>query len=165
MTGISANQPHFRELFINETLPLIQSNPPVLASSVVNRILAICFEHYTKLVYANCTSTASADPTTDDPTADSWQKLLAVLDMCGRMLKWEPFVLFDKSQANDVYWKRLYQIVTSSPPRPSENKQILFCATIVLMMALQEYIRGCRMKIGDATVEHVLVHGFRKYGE
>lgn len=173
VTGITANQPQFRELFINETLPLIQQNPPPLPSHLVNRILAICFEHYIKLIYtSSCTSPPepSVSPTSllatsgDDPTADHWQKLLAILDMCGRILKWEPFLLFDKSHAKDIYWKRLYQIVSSTPPRPSENKQILFCATIILMMSLQEYIRGCRIKIGDTTIEHILVQGFRRHG-
>lgn len=164
MTGITSNQPHFRELFINETLPLIQQNPPVLPSPLVNRILAICFEHYVKLVFTS-NNTPSDPSTAEDPTAEYWQKLLATLDMCGRILKWEPFLLFDKTHSKDIYWKRLYQIVSSTPPRPSENKQILFCATIVLMMSLQEYIRGCRTKIGDIPIEHILVQGFRRYGK
>lgn len=164
VTGISEYQQHFRDILINETLPLIHHNPPVLPSSIVNRILAISFDFYIKKIRA-LSKLPAAESSGEDASADLWQRLLSILELCGRILKWEPFLTYDRALSKDAYWKKLYQIVSSTPPRPSENKQILFCATIVLMMAFQEYFRNCRVKVDDSVVEHILIEGFRDYGK
>jgi integrator complex subunit 10 len=62
-------------------------------------------------------------------------------------LKWEvQFLRYNKNWSKEVYWQKLIEIVSSAPPRPSESKQILFCATILFVLSLQQYIRALNSK-------------------
>lgn len=63
----------------------------------------------------------------------------------------------------DIYWQKLIQIVSSAPPRPSENKQILFCATIIFVLALQDYIAKTKYKSNNTLdIDLILVEGFKE---
>lgn len=62
----------------------------------------------------------------------------------------------------DIYWQRLLQIVSSAPPRPSENKQILFCATIIFVLSLQDYITSTKYKSSNTEVDLIMVEGFKE---
>lgn len=157
MQGIANNHPHFREILIIEALPLIVTNPPELSSSLVNRMMAICFEYYICQMFKE---------TTPDLTSinEYWTKIFDALDLCGRILKWEPFLPYNRNVSKDVYWQRLIRIlhiVSSAPARPSENKQILFCATILFVMALQDYLHSVKTKVDDFELEYALVEGFK----
>ncbi|KAJ6635420.1 Integrator complex subunit 10 [Pseudolycoriella hygida] len=152
LQGIN-NHNQFREILIIEALPLINASPPELPSVMVNRIMAICFEYYIcQMFKENC------DLTTIN---EYWTKIFEVLDLCGRIMKWEPFLPYNRNVSKDIYWQRLIHIVSSTPPRPSENKQILFCATFLFTMALQEYMSSVRMKVDDVELDYVLVEGFK----
>ena len=140
-------------MLVLEALPLIFFKPPELPSSLVNRIMASSFEYY---VNQMC-----KDNTDSVIVADCWKKIFEVLEMCTRVLKWETFLPYNKSVSKDIYWQKLIQIVSSAPPRPSENKQILFCATILFVMSLQEYVSNVRVKVDGVEVEYILVEGFK----
>lgn len=151
MQGINHNQ--FREILIVEALPLISANPPELPTSLVNRIMAICFEYYICQMFKD-----SPDASTIN---EYWTKIFENLDLCGRILKWEPFLPYNRNMSKDIYWQRLIQIVSSTPPRPPENKQILFCATILFVMTLQEYINCVKTKVDDFELDYAIVEGFK----
>lgn len=153
MQGIANNHNQFREILIVEALPLISTNPPELPSSLVNRIMAICFEYYICQMFKETSDLSSIN--------EYWTKIFEILDLCGRILKWEPFLPYNRNLSKDIYWQRLILIVSSTPPRPSENKQILFCATILFVMALQEYMASVKTKVDDFELEYALVEGFK----
>lgn len=153
MQGISNNHAQFREILIVEALPLINTNPPDLPVSLVDQIMALSFEYYVCQMYKE----------TSDPSCinECWTKIFEVLDLCGRILKWEPFLPYNRNVSKDIYWQRLIIIVSATPPRPAESKQILFCATILFVLALQEYIAGVKTKVDDYELEYALVEGFK----
>lgn len=153
MQGIANNHNQFREILIVEALPLISTNPPELPSSLVNRIMAICFEYYICQMFKETSDLSSIN--------EYWTKIFEILDLCRRILKWEPFLPYNRNLSKDIYWQRLILIVSSTPPRPSENKQILFCATILFVMALQEYMASVKTKVDDFELEYALVEGFK----
>lgn len=140
-------------MLIVEALPLITINPPDLPSGLVNRIMAISFEYYVNQMFKEGADASSL--------SEHWTKIFEILDLCGRMMKWEPFLLYNRNVSKDVYWQRLILIVSSAPPRPSENKQILFCATILFVLALQEYMNSVKTKVDDVELDYILVEGFK----
>lgn len=153
MQGIANNHNQFREILIVEALPLISTNPPELASKLVNRMMAICFEYYITQMFKETSDSSSIN--------EYWTKIFEILDLCGRILKWEPFLPYNRNMSKDIYWQRLILIVSSTPPRPSENKQILFCATILFVMSLQEYMKSVKTKVDDFELDYALVEGFK----
>lgn len=153
MQGIANKHNHFREILIVEALPLISTNPPELSSGLVNRMMAVCFEYYVNQMFKETSDFSSIN--------EHWSKIFEVLDLCGRIMKWEPFLPYNRNVSKDLYWQRLILIVSSTPPRPSENKQILFCATILFVMALQEYSTSVKTKVDDFELDYVLVEGFK----
>ncbi|KAJ6634031.1 Integrator complex subunit 10, partial [Pseudolycoriella hygida] len=89
LQGIN-NHNQFREILIIEALPLINASPPELPSVMVNRIMAICFEYYIcQMFKENC------DLTTIN---EYWTKIFEVLDLCGRIMKWEPFLPYNRNE-------------------------------------------------------------------
>lgn len=142
-------------MLVLEALPLIMFKPPELPSALVNRIMAVSFEYYVNLMFREADSDRSSS------INDHWKCIFEILDLCGRILKWDTFAPYNKNWSKDIYWQKLIQIVSSTPPRPSENKQILFCATILFVMALQEYIHNVKIKVDDIEIDYVLVDGFK----
>lgn len=155
LQGIANKQMQFCEMLVLEAIPLILLDPPELPNDLANQIMAVVFEYYVHQMFKE------ADQS-DQCTAihDCWKRIFEVLDMCGRILKWEPFLPFNRHCSKDVYWQKLIQIVSSAPPRPSENKQILYCATTLFVLSLQEYIHTVRVKIDDTDVNFILVEAF-----
>lgn len=142
-------------MLVIEALPLIMFKPPELPNTLVYRILALSFEYYINQMFKDGDADRAAT------INDYWKKIFEILELGGRILKWEPFLAYSKNLSKDAYWQRLIQIVSSAPPRPSENKQILFCATILFVMSLQEYLQNVKLKVDDVDVEYVLIEGFR----
>lgn len=143
-------------MLLLEALPLIMFKPPELPSNVVNRIMSVAFDYYVNQMLRVDVSGDSGNS-----IADQWTKIFEILELCGRILKWEPFLPYNKMTSTNLYWERLVQIVSSTPPRPSENKQILYCATILFVLSLQEYMRNIKVRIDDADIEFILLEGFR----
>lgn len=184
---MNANQPNFREMMVQEALPLLMFKPPDLPAALVNRIMAIVFEYYINYMQSNkeiivvapmmsptalndisltqssSSSTATGTTTTTtnghyDRISECWRKIFETLELCGRILKWEPYLPYNRELSKDVYWQKLIQIVaTISTRATTDNKQILFCATILFVHSLQEYILNVRQKSDDNTIEYILV--------
>uniref|UniRef100_A0A8D8NCP0 Integrator complex subunit 10 n=3 Tax=Culex pipiens TaxID=7175 RepID=A0A8D8NCP0_CULPI len=147
--------PGFKEMLVQEAIPLVYNRPPDLPHKLVHQIMAICFEYHLNQMLAETEDKARV-------TAECWRKIFEMLEFCGNILKWEPFMPYKKGWSKDIYWQKIIQLVQSAPPRPSENKQILFCATIVFVLSLQEYINFSRLKGKDNEIEVILVESLKE---
>ncbi|KAG4071249.1 hypothetical protein HA402_003953 [Bradysia odoriphaga] len=99
MLGITNNHSQFREILIIEALPLISANPPELPSSLVNRIMAICFEYYISQMFKEIPYATTINV--------YWTKIFEAMELCGRILKWEPFLPYNRNVSKEIYWQRL----------------------------------------------------------
>ncbi|XP_055693785.1 integrator complex subunit 10 [Lutzomyia longipalpis] len=149
--GVPTN-PQYRTMLINETLPLVLARPVELSSDLVHRILNICLEHYVGQLLKE---------DDDKDKTECWRKIFDIVETLGGLLKWEPFLPYNRTWSKEIYWQKLIKIVSSAPPKPSENKQILFLGSILFIFALQEYIDNITHKIQDTDVSYILVEGFR----
>lgn len=86
-----------------------------------------------------------------------WTRIFEIVDVCGSILKWEPFLPYQPNWSKEVYWQKLYQIVSMSSTRPSENKQILFYGTILFVLSLHEYIGDMKTRSNETDVRIVLI--------
>jgi integrator complex subunit 10 len=77
---------------------------------------------------------------------ENWKNIFEILELCGKILKWQPFLKYNKNWSKDIYWQKLIEIVSSTSPRPSENKQILFVATLLFVLSLQQYIKATNLR-------------------
>uniref|UniRef100_A0A1L8DDG4 Integrator complex subunit 10 n=2 Tax=Nyssomyia neivai TaxID=330878 RepID=A0A1L8DDG4_9DIPT len=152
--GVPTN-PQYRTMLINETLPLVLARPVDLSSDLVHRILTICLEHYVGQLLKE-----------DDEKEkfECWRKIFDVVETLGGVLNWEPYLPYNRTWSKEVYWQKLIKIVSTVPPKPSENKQILFLGSILFVFALQEYIENISHKVQDTEVSYILVEGFRDGG-
>lgn len=133
ITGIgSANAHQYRDMLINEALPLILQKPPELPSNLLNMVIAITIEHYVEQLMVS---------SGDGHVTECWRKIFETMEMCGRLLKWEKFVAFSRSYSKDVYWTRLVQIMASAASSPiRDSKQIFYTSIVVYINSLQQYI-------------------------
>lgn len=162
--GTTTNQPQFIKLLILEALPLIMHQPPDLPANLMHRILALVLEYYITQMFLIEIPTSVGVGSEENNTLtnnECWQKIFEVLDLCARVLKWDPFLPYNKNWSKDVYWQKFIQIVSSVPTRPKENKQILYYGTILFVMSLQHYVKNVTQKIEDVDVEFVLLEGFK----
>lgn len=142
-------------------VPLIIQKPPAdLSASLVHRILTLGLEFYTSQIFLF--NNGSAIPAEFSDTANlttpiCWSRIFEIVDVCGRILKWEPFLPYHQNWSKDVYWQKLYHIVSLSSTRPSENKQILFYGTILFVVSLHEYINSMKQKIDDHEIRYILI--------
>ncbi|XP_053679868.1 integrator complex subunit 10 [Anopheles nili] len=148
--------PNFKEMLFNEAIPLVYNRAPELPPKLVHRLMAVCFEYYLSQMFCDTEDRART-------SADCWKKIFEILDFCGKILKWEPFMLYKKSWSKDVYWQKIIHIYKYDPFRSTESKQILFCATIVFVLALQDYIGYSRLrsKEGNTETEVILVEALK----
>uniref|UniRef100_A0A182SKF3 Integrator complex subunit 10 n=1 Tax=Anopheles maculatus TaxID=74869 RepID=A0A182SKF3_9DIPT len=138
--------PSFKEMLFNEAIPLVYNRAPELAPKLVHQLMAVCFEYYLNQMLNDTEDRART-------SADCWKKIFEILDFCGKILKWEPFVLYKKSWSKDVYCQKIIHIYNLDPFRSTESKQILFCATIVFVLALQDYIGYSKLRSKDGITE------------
>ncbi|XP_035900736.1 integrator complex subunit 10 isoform X2 [Anopheles stephensi] len=145
-THANVTMPSFKEMLFNEAIPLVYNRAPDLAPKLVHRLMAVCFEYYLNQMLNDTEDRART-------STDCWKKIFEILDFCGKILKWEPFVLYKKSWSKDVYCQKIIHIYNLDPFRSTESKQILFCATIVFVLALQDYIGYSKLRSKDGTAE------------
>lgn len=162
--GTTTNQPQFIKMLVLEAIPLIMQKPPELAAPLVHRILALSLEYYITqmfLIEVPPVVAVSDDENALVTVADCWKKIFDIVDLCARILQWEPFLPFNKNWNKDVYWQKLIQIVSSAATRPSDSKQILFYGTILYILSLHHYVKNVKQKIDDTDVDIVLIEGFK----
>lgn len=148
MQGMQSNLIKCREILVMEALPLIMSKPVELPPVLIERILFVTFEFYMHRMFTH--------PEEKD---DAWRKVFEVMENYSKTLKWETFLPYTKTSSKEVFWERMVHIVSSASTKPSESKQIVYYATILFMMSIQEYVENVKQKVGDVEQELVLVEG------
>ncbi|XP_022218115.1 integrator complex subunit 10 isoform X2 [Drosophila obscura] len=144
--GMTTDPDVYQRILVEDVLPMIQHKPPELAPVLACRLYTNSLEYYLRQIMDS--ETEPADP---------WKTIFKVLMLCGQMMGWEPFLPFSKQCSQNVYWEKLVDILSASPPGSSK---VLFYATTLFIYSLYGYIRNCRLRIDDSDVSHVLVEGF-----
>ncbi|XP_017137017.1 integrator complex subunit 10 [Drosophila miranda] len=144
--GMTTDPDVYQRILVEDVLPMIQHKPPELPPVLACRLYTNSLEYYLRQIMESET----------EPT-DLWKTIFKVLMLCGQMMGWEPFLPFSKQGSQNVYWEKLVDILSASPPGSSK---VLFYATTLFIYSLHGYIRNCRLRIDDADVSHVLVEGF-----
>lgn len=152
-------------MLLFEVVPLIIQKPPSdLSANLVHRILTLGLEFYTSQIFLF--NNGSAIPAEFSDTANlttpiCWSRIFEIVDVCGRILKWEQFLPYHQNWSKDVYWQKLNiiieHIVSLSATKPSENKQILFYGTILFVVSLHDYINSMKQKIDDNEIRYILI--------
>lgn len=152
-------------MLLLEALPLILQQPPDLSPHLMHRILVLTLEYYITQMFLIEVPPAVVVGVEENATltiSDCWQKIFEVLDLCTRVIKWDPFLSYNKNWNKDVYWQKLIQIMSTSKTRSStKNQQILFYGTVLFVFSLQHYVKNILQKVDDADVEFVLLEGFK----
>ncbi|KAG6454067.1 integrator complex subunit 10 [Manduca sexta] len=111
----------YARLLVVETLPLLSS---LESPRLLQRLLVKAIDFYNSYVY---------DESEHDIT-DPWQRLYGVLDLLGRQLGWDPYLVnYSNSLNKEAYFQRLLTL------RNSEDcRQLLYCGTTFFLRSLYE---------------------------
>ncbi|XP_030386142.1 integrator complex subunit 10 [Scaptodrosophila lebanonensis] len=142
--GMKTDADLYQRMLVEEVLPLIQHKPPELSPVLACRIYTSSLEYYLRQIMDNETCDIT----------EAWKNIFKVLMLCGQMMRWEPFLPFNKSWGQNVYWEKLVEILSASP---AGSPQVLFYATTLFIYSLHGYIRNCKLRIEDADISHVLM--------
>ena len=85
--GMKQNPQKYQEMLVQEALPLIYHKTPDLPTVLVCRLFTNSLEYYIRQII---------DDSKCD-TNDTWRNIFQVLLMCGKILRWETFLPFNKS--------------------------------------------------------------------
>ncbi|XP_011180633.1 integrator complex subunit 10 [Zeugodacus cucurbitae] len=146
--GMKQNPQKYQEMLVEEALPLIYHKTPELPPVLVCRLFTISLEYYIRQII---------DDENKCDNTEIWKKIFQVLMLCGKILRWETFLPFNKTWGQNVYWDKLIEIVSISP---AGSTQVLFYATTLFIYSLHCYIKNCYTQSEDASINHVLVEGF-----
>lgn len=111
----------YARLLVVETLPLLSS---LESPRLLQRLLVKAIDFYNSYVY---------DDTEHDIT-DPWQRLYGVLDLLGRQLGWDPFLInYNNSLNKETYFQKLMTL------RNCEDcRQLLYCGASFFLRSLYE---------------------------
>ncbi|XP_053952637.1 integrator complex subunit 10 [Anastrepha obliqua] len=146
--GMKQNPQKYQEMLVEEALPLIYHKTPELPPVLVCRLFTISLEYYIRQII---------DDETKCDINETWKKIFQVLMLCGKILRWETFLPFNKTWGQNVYWDKLIEIVSISQ---AGSTQVLFYATTLFIYSLHCYIKNCYTRAEDTDINHVLVEGF-----
>uniref|UniRef100_A0A034VTD5 Integrator complex subunit 10 n=1 Tax=Bactrocera dorsalis TaxID=27457 RepID=A0A034VTD5_BACDO len=146
--GMKQNPQKYQEMLVEEALPLIYHKTPELPPVLVCRLFTISLEYYIRQII---------DDENKCDNTEIWKKIFQVLMLCGKILRWETFLPFNKTWGQNVYWDKLIEIVSISA---AGSTQVLFYATTLFIYSLHCYIKNCYTQSEDAGINHVLVEGF-----
>lgn len=91
--GISIDPVQYEEMLVNEAIPLIYNKTPELPPHLVCTIFTYCFNFYVKKL---------VDEPSIETVQDIWKKVFNILEICGKMLKWEVVLPYNKSFTKQV---------------------------------------------------------------
>lgn len=159
------NQQMLIKMLLFEVVPIMLQMPPTdLSPNLVHRIMTLGLEFYTSQMFLFSNSSilppVEFGDMTNLTTSVCWKRIFEIQELCGRILRWDTFLPYNSNWSKDIYWQKLIQIVAVSATRPSENKQILFYATVLFILSLQDYINGLKHKIDDIEIRYILIEGF-----
>ncbi|XP_060800939.1 integrator complex subunit 10 [Amyelois transitella] len=112
----------YARLLVVETLPLLSS---LESPRLLQRLLIKAIDFYNSYVY---------DDTEHDIT-DPWQRLYGVLDLLGRQLGWDPFLInYNNSLNKETYFQKLVSLRNCD-----DCRQLLYCGISFFLRCLYEH--------------------------
>lgn len=145
ITGRKTCPQKYQELLIEEILPFYYHKKPDIPSKMICRMFTLSLEYYIKQIIED-----------NLDTNECWKKIFQALTLCGQIQRWHPFLPFNKNWGQNVYWEKLYEIVSISSPG---SIQVLYYGTTLFLYSLHCYIRNCNTKVDDQQINYVLVEG------
>ncbi|GBP73857.1 Integrator complex subunit 10 [Eumeta japonica] len=111
----------YARLLVVETLPLLSS---LESPRLLQRLVVRAIDFYNSYVNEDG----------EEDITDPWQRLYGVLDLLGRLLKWDPFFThFPNTYNKDTYFQKLAAL------RNSEDcRLLLYCGTTFFLRSLRE---------------------------
>ncbi|XP_028043164.1 integrator complex subunit 10 [Bombyx mandarina] len=111
----------YARLLVVETLPLLSS---LESPRLLQRLLIKAIDFYNSYVYDQ----------TEHDISDPWQRLYGVLDLLGRQLCWDPYLVnYSNSLNKEAYFQKLLTL------RNSEDcRQLLYCGVTFFLRSLYE---------------------------
>lgn len=111
----------YARLLVVETLPLLNS---LESPRLLQRLLIKAIDFYNSYVYEE----------TDHDITDPWQRLHGVLDLLGRQLNWDTYLVNHNNSLNkETYFQKLMSL------RNCEDcRQLLYCGTAFFLRSLYE---------------------------
>ncbi|KOB76168.1 Integrator complex subunit 10 [Operophtera brumata] len=112
----------YARLLVVETLPLLSS---LESPRLLQRLLIKAIDFYNSYVYDE----------TDHEITDPWQRLHGVLDLLGKQLGWDSFLInYSNSLNKEAYFQKLMSL------RNNEDcRQLLYCGTTFFLRSLYEF--------------------------
>ncbi|OWR42425.1 integrator complex subunit 10 [Danaus plexippus] len=112
----------YARLLVVETLPLLTS---LESPRLLQRLVVKAIDFYNSYVY---------DDTEHDIT-DPWQRLYGILDLLGRQLAWDSYLVnYSNSLNKESYFQKLLSL------RNSEDcRQLLYCGVVFFLRSLYEH--------------------------
>lgn len=139
----------YARLLVVETLPLLSS---LESPRLLQRLLVKAIDFYNSYVYDE----------TDHEITDPWQRLHGVLDLLGRQLGWDSFLVnYSNSLNKEVYFQKL-----STLRNIEDCRQLLYCGTTFFLRALfeQKSLKGNHILI-EALVDPDMPPSKRRKGD
>lgn len=111
----------YARLLVVETLPLLNA---LESPRLLQRLLVKAIDFYNSYIYDE----------TDHEISDPWQRLHGVLDLLGRQLGWDSYLVnYSNSLNKDGYFQKLLCL------RSQEDcRQLLYCGTVFFLKCLYE---------------------------
>lgn len=112
----------YARLLVVETLPLLSS---LESPRLLQRLVIKAIDFYNSYVYDE----------TDHEITDPWQRLYGVLDMMGKQLGWDPFLInYSNSLNKETYFQKLLTLRTNE-----DCRQLLYCGVTFFLRSLYEF--------------------------
>ncbi|CAG5021991.1 unnamed protein product [Parnassius apollo] len=111
----------YARLLVVETLPLLSS---LESPRLLQRLLVKAIDFYNSYMYDE----------TENDISDPWQRLYGVLDLLGRQLGWDTYLVnYSNSLNKESYFQKLMSLRTCE-----DCRQLLYCGTTFFLRSLYE---------------------------
>ncbi|XP_063358407.1 integrator complex subunit 10 [Cydia amplana] len=111
----------YARLLVVETLPLLSS---LESPRLLQRLLVKAIDFYNSYVYDE----------TEHDISDPWLRLYGVLDLLGRQLGWDPYLInYNNSLNKEAYFQKLLTLRSCD-----DCRQLLYCGTTFFLRSLYE---------------------------
>ncbi|XP_031333411.1 integrator complex subunit 10 [Photinus pyralis] len=140
----ASNQPvnPYRKLLVCDVLPLLSNENMKIefSSKLLFKLLHKSTEFYLCSLEMSKSSVQDPNISVDDP----WKKLFAVIELTGRHLGWESYLItFSPNWSKESYWQKILTFCqthkTSTPEDQMNTKQLIYCLTIFFLNCLYDY--------------------------
>lgn len=140
----------YARLLVVETLPLLSS---LESPRLLQRLVVKAMDFYNTYIYED----------TDHDITDPWQRLFSVLDLLGKQLSWDPYLVnYNNTLNRETYLQKLLTL------RITEDcRQLLYCGLAFFLRSLHEYksLKGNHIILVESLVDPDLPPSKRRKGD